>query len=109
MGLFSNLAKIGLSFVPGGGAVSTALEAGGAMLSRGASTSAHNRGQQMDAQMAEANINDRRRNDFFSQMMQREQEGRASLSDAMRKARQADYLGESKGYTAPAGVPTFGF
>jgi len=74
----------------GGGSIdyaklANALGAGGAAVGAGANAAAHNRGAEFDGRIAlEREIGQRDR-DYWDQVVQREQEGRASQGDAWRK------------------------
>jgi hypothetical protein len=97
MGLWSTLAKIGgIAAAPFTGGASLALpavlEAGGSMLSAGANASASNRGAQIEAAIEQERLRQQQQRDYRDALVQREQEGRASATDAFKKMQQATYL-----------------
>jgi hypothetical protein len=116
---WSKLAKIGgyaaAPFTGGasiavGNGLGTMLEAGGAMAASGSNAAANNRGVQMDADLAAAQVNDQRKRDFINQLVMQQQEGREGLDHAMKAVQRADYIGSTKDYKpAIAGMPSFGF
>jgi hypothetical protein len=122
MGFWSSLAKIGgyaaAPFTGGASlAIPAALEAGGAMLGAGANTSASNRGAQIEALIEQEKLRQSADNSYRDAVIAREQEGRASVTDALRKLQQSTYL-IHRGDYKPATVmsqgkamqlPTFGF
>ena len=86
--------------------------AGGSMLSGGAEQSANNRQSQLDASVFQNDINRRADDDFRNALVQREQEGRASGTDAWKKLQQTEYVaGGGREYTpgAAVGGHSYGF
>src|SRR5688572_18963852 len=112
MGLWSTLAKIGgVAAAPFTGGASLALpavlEAGGAMLSAGANASASNRGAQIEAAIEQERLRQQQEQNYRDALVQREQEGRASATDAFKKLQQATYL-MNRGDYSPASVTSQG-
>jgi hypothetical protein len=91
-------------------ALSLAAGIGGPILAGQAQAAQSGRQAELAANLAEEDINQRRRTELWNQMLQREQEGRAGRPDAWRQLQQSQYVaGGGRPYTAPSWGTAFGF
>jgi hypothetical protein len=122
MSIWSTLAKIGGAVAaPFTGGASLALpalfEAGGAALGGASQASASNRGAQIEAAIEQERLRQQQEKNYREALVQREQEGRASATDAFRKLQQTSYLMNRADYTPtsvtsqgkPLRLASFGF
>src|SRR5688572_27974682 len=99
MGFWSTLGKIGgivggiagAPFTGGASMIPALAGAAGSMLGGAGQAAAQNRGAGMDAMVGAEEVNRRRQRDFYDFLLNREQEGRAGSTDALRKLQQGEY------------------
>jgi hypothetical protein len=122
MSLWSTLAQIGgIAAAPftGGAslAIPAALEVGSKALGAAANSSASNRSAQVQADIEQERLRQQSQRDFWQALVAREQEGRASGTDALKKLQQTSYLENRTGYrpttlstsVGSKTLPSFGF
>lgn len=83
---------------------------GGPILGGISESKTNQRQAELAAQLAEEDINQRRRSELWDQLLQREQEARAGRGDAWSQLQQAEYVaGGGRPYTAPEWGQSYGF
>jgi len=94
-GKLGNIAKgvgMGVAGAATGGILPAIIGGAGAALGSASQASASNRGTQMEASLAQEQVNQQRQRELFDQLMAREQAQQAGMKSSLRDAQHADYI-----------------